>query len=298
MKETSIYALGFFDGVHLGHQALLKECRRLARELNRKPCAISFQRHPMSLFTDTPPLLISSIADRETLLRRYGMEEILFLPVTKDVMSTPWQDFLLGLVEKGASGFVCGDDFRFGSKGEGNAEKLQAFCTERGFPCVIVPEQAENGRRISSTYIRTLLERGDMATAVKFLGHPYILTGTVQKGVSLGRTLGTPTANLVFSREQVVPKFGVYACKITTDQGEFMAVTNVGTRPTVEGTGVTVEPWILDFEGDLYGKTVELAFHYFLRPEQKFDSLAELQAEIHRNAEQTRAYFQENSAKM
>ena len=298
MNETSIYALGFFDGVHLGHQALLKECRRLARELNRKPCAISFQRHPMSLFTDNPPLLISSMADRETLLRRYGMEEIHFLPVTKDVMSTPWRDFLLGLIERGASGFVCGDDFRFGSKGEGDAEKLKAFCAERGFPCVIVPEQSEDGRRISSTYIRTLLERGDMATAVKFLGHPYLLTGTVQKGVSLGRTLGTPTANLVFSKEQVVPKFGVYACKITTDQGEFLAVTNVGTRPTVEGTGVTVEPWILDFEGDLYGKDVELAFHYFLRPEQKFDSLEELQAEIHRNAEQTRAYFQENSAKI
>ncbi len=289
--SKSIYALGFFDGVHLGHQALLRECCRLARELNRKPCAISFQRHPMSLFTDTPPLLISSMADRETLLRRYGMEEIHFLPVTKDVMSTSWQDFLLSLIEKGASGFVCGDDFRFGNKGEGNAEKLQVFCAERGFPCVIVPEQAEDGKRISSTYIRTLLEQGDMATAVKFLGHPYILTGTVQKGVSLGRTLGTPTANLVFAKEQVVPKFGVYACKITTDQGEYLAVTNVGTRPTVDGQGVTVEPWILDFEGDLYGKTVELAFHYFLRPEQKFETLADLQAEILKNAAQTRDFF-------
>lgn len=291
MKERSIYALGFFDGVHLGHQALLKECCKLALELNRKPCAISFQRHPMSLFTDNPPMLISSMADRETLLRRYGMEEIHFLPVTKDVMSTPWQDFLLGLIEKGASGFVCGDDFRFGNKGEGNAEKLQAFCQERGFPCVIVPEQSEDGKRISSTYIRTLLERGDMATAVKFLGHPYLLTGTVQKGVSLGRTLGTPTANLLFSKEQVVPKFGVYACKITTDQGEFLAVTNIGTRPTVDGQGVTVEPWILDFDGDLYGKTVELSFYRFLRPEQKFASLEALRAEIHRNAEQTRAFF-------
>lgn len=291
MKEKSIYALGFFDGVHLGHQALLKECCKLALELNRKPCAISFQRHPMSLFTDNPPMLISSMADRETLLRRYGMEEIHFLPVTKDVMSTSWQDFLHQLIDKGASGFVCGDDFRFGNKGEGNAEKLQAFCRERGLPCVIVPEQSEDGKRISSTYIRTLLERGDMATAVKFLGHPYLLTGTVQKGVSLGRTLGTPTANLLFSKEQVVPKFGVYACKITTDQGEFLAVTNIGTRPTVDGQGVTVEPWILDFDGDLYGKTVELSFYRFLRPEQKFASLEALRAEIHRNAEQTRAFF-------
>ena len=298
MKEKSIYALGFFDGVHLGHQALLRECCRLARELNMNPCAISFQRHPMSLFTQEPPLLISSVADREALLRRYGMEQIDFLPVTKDVMSTSWQDFLRQLTDKGAAGFVCGDDFRFGSKGEGNAEKLQAFCAERGFPCVIVPEQLVDGRRISSTYIRTLLEQGDMATAVKFLGHPYILTGTVQKGVSLGRTLGTPTANLAFSPDQVAPKFGVYACKITTDQGEYLAVTNVGTRPTVDGQGVTVEPWILDFDGDLYGKTVALSFYYFLRPEQKFDSLDALRTEIHRNAEQTRAFFRNITAKM
>jgi riboflavin kinase/FMN adenylyltransferase len=291
----SIYALGFFDGVHLGHQALLKECCRLARELNMQTSAITFQRHPMSLFTDNPPLLISTCADRDKLLRRYGIKEIHSLPVTKDVMSTPWRDFLLGLVEKGASGFVCGDDFRFGNKGEGNAEKLQAFCAERGFPCVIVPEQLVDGKRISSTHIRALLEQGDMATAVKFLGHPYILTGVVQKGASLGRTLGTPTANLAISSQQVVPKFGVYACKITTDLGEYLAVTNVGTRPTVDGQGVTVEPWILDFDGDLYGKTVELAFYRFLRPEQKFDSLAALRAEIHRNADQTRALFAEKS---
>jgi riboflavin kinase/FMN adenylyltransferase len=295
MNNKSIYALGFFDGVHLGHQALLHACCRLARELNKTPCAITFERHPMSLFTDNPPLLISTCADRDKLLRRYGIKEIHSLPVTKDVMSTPWRDFLLGLVEKGASGFVCGDDFRFGNKGEGNAEKLQAFCAERGFPCVIVPEQLVDGKRISSTHIRALLEQGDMATAVKFLGHPYILTGVVQKGASLGRTLGTPTANLAISSQQVVPKFGVYACKITTDLGEYLAVTNVGTRPTVDGQGVTVEPWILDFDGDLYGKTVELAFYRFLRPEQKFDSLAALRAEIHRNADQTRALFAEKS---
>lgn len=289
--SKSIYALGFFDGVHLGHQALLRECCKLARELNRKPCAITFDRHPMAAFVADPPPLISTVADRQTLLRRYGMEDIFCLPVTKDVMSTPWQDFLNQLIEKGASGFVCGDDFRFGNKGEGNAEKLQAFCRERGFPCVIVPEQLFDGKRISSTHIRTLLEQGDMETAVKFLGHPYILTGTVQKGATLGRTLGTPTANLTFSSEQVVPKFGVYACKISTDQGEFLAVTNIGTRPTVQGQGITVEPWILDFSGDLYGKTVELAFYRFLRPEQKFESLEALRAEIHRNAQQTRDYF-------
>ena len=291
MKEKSIYALGFFDGVHVGHQALLSECRRLARELNMKPCAISFQRHPMSIFTDTPPLLISSMADRDKLLRRYGMEEIHFLPVTKDVMSTPWQDFLAGLIEKGASGFVCGDDFRFGNKGEGNAEKLQAFCREQGFPCVIVPEQLFDGKRISSTHIRTLLEKGEPEQANRLLGHPHILTGEVVSGKQLGRTIGIPTANLHLPEGLLIPRFGVYACKATVDGKEYMAVTNIGTRPTVSGENVTVEAFLLDFNGDLYGKTLALAFHKFLRPEKKFSSLPELQKEILKNTQQTRNFF-------
>ena len=292
MKEKSTYALGFFDGVHLGHQALLRECCRLARELNMKPCAISFQRHPMSLFTQEPPLLISSVADREALLRRYGMEQIDFLPVTKDVMSTSWQDFLLQLMEKGAAGFVCGNDFRFGKDGEGDAGKLRTFCQEQNLPCVIVPEQTLDGIRISSSHIRTLLENGDTETANRFLGHPHILSGTVVPGKQLGRTIGIPTANLLLSPELLIPKFGVYATLVCIDGEKHPAVTNIGTRPTVEGQGITVEPWILDFDGDLYGKKITLEFHQFLRPEKKFATLADLQEEIRKNGAQTRNFFE------
>lgn len=286
-----IFALGFFDGVHLGHQALLAECVRLAKAQGVQPAAITFDRHPQSLFSDNPPALISTEADRRMLLARFGIKAVHTLPVTKEVMSTHWQTFLENLLELGAVGFVCGDDFHFGFRGQGSSETLQAFCQERQLPCIIVPEQTVDGIRVSSTYIRQQLETGDMATAVKFLGHPHFLTGTVVPGKQLGRRLGIPTANLHLPQGLTVPKFGVYACLCRIDGTAYPAVTNIGIRPTVSGTGITVEPWILDYSGDLYGRSITLEFHYFLRPEQKFHSLDDLKAEIHRNAEETRRYL-------
>jgi riboflavin kinase/FMN adenylyltransferase len=136
-----------------------------------------------------------------------------------------------------------------------------------------------------------------MATAVRFLGHPYILTGKVVKGHQLGRKLGFPTANLRLPENLVIPRFGVYACVARVDGKRYPAVTNVGTRPTVSGIGITVEPWILDYSGDLYGQEITLEFYRFLRPEQKFDSLEDLQREIFRNADQTREILKEVSKK-
>jgi riboflavin kinase/FMN adenylyltransferase len=156
----------------------------------------------------------------------------------------------------------------------------------------MVPEQTVGSIRISSTYIRRQIETGDMATAVKFLGHPYTLTGTVVHGQKLGRTLGIPTANLHLPAGLGIPKFGVYACRILIEGTYYPAVTNIGTRPTVEGQGITVEPWILDYSGDLYGREITIEFFKFLRPEQKFPSLEALQSEIYRNAGETRILIQ------
>ena len=289
--DKRIFALGFFDGVHLGHQALLRECCALAAALEVQPGAITFLAHPKSILLEKPPLLISTDRDRELLLRQYGMEAICKFPVTREVMSTPWEQFLDELMECGAVGFVCGDDFHFGFRGEGNSGKLREYCAARGLPCAIVPEQSLEGIRISSTHIRRLIESGDMATAVRFLGHPYVLTGQVVRGQQIGRTLGVPTANLLLPEGVVVPKFGVYACGCLVDGVWYPAVTNIGTRPTVSGSGITVEPWILDFSGDLYGRDITLAFHRFLRPEQKFPDLEALRAQIHRDADQTRDLF-------
>ena len=291
MNQRRIFALGFFDGVHLGHQALLKQCLSLARQYSATPAAITFDRHPMSLFTPQPPALINTTADRERLLKQFGIQYIHSIPVTKEVMSTSWQNFLAELQDLGAVGFVCGNDFRFGHRGEGSAEKLQAYCAQRQLPCIVVPEQTVDGIRISSSHIRSLLEQGKVEEANRFLGHPHILTGTVVPGRQLGRTIGIPTANLHLPQALLVPKFGVYACIACFDGERHPAVTNIGTRPTVNGHHITVEPWILDFSGDLYGKDITLEFHRFLREERKFDSLDALKAEIHHNAQQTRTLF-------
>lgn len=292
MEEIKyIFALGFFDGVHLGHQALLRECCRLAAQMGAKTAAITFDKHPQSLFLDTPPVLLSTEDDRRRLLGRYGMESVYTLPVVPETMNLPWEKFIERLLEKGAAGFVCGDDFRFGHRGVGDATKLRYYCASRDIPCIVVPEQTLNGKRISSTLIRSRIEAGDMESATRYLGHPHVLTGTVVHGQKIGRKLGFPTANLQIPEAVVVPKFGVYACRAVVDGQSFPAVTNVGTRPTVAGSGVTVEPWILDFQGDLYGREIQLEFYRFLRPEMKFPDLAALQQEILRNAEETRTYL-------
>lgn len=286
-----IYALGFFDGVHLGHQALLTACCRMAGEKGCETAAITFDRHPQALFTEQPPKLISTVADREMLLRRYGIQNVRILPVTKEVMGICWTDFLEKLLQDGAAGFVCGDDFCFGNHGEGDHRKLEAFCRERGLPCVIVPQQEQEGIRISSTRIREALENGALDRANALLGHPYTLTGQVVSGRQLGRTIGIPTANLQFPGALLTPAFGVYACKAWVEGKAHLAVTNIGNRPTVGGHWITVEPWLLDFHGDLYGKTLTLEFFAFLRPERKFQDLQALRLEILKNAEETRKIF-------
>jgi len=288
MKEKTIYALGFFDGVHLGHQALLLACRHLAQRNGCNAGVVTFSTHPDALVSGNVPGLISSREDRGRLLCGYGMEKRIELPFDQQMMTTCWSDFLAGLTQQDAAGFVCGSDFRFGAGGKGTAESLAEFCKSRDLPYAIVSQQELDGVRVSSTHIRQLLEQGDLAKANRFLGHPYTLSGKVVTGQQLGRTIGAPTANLVFPEGLIIPKLGVYATTATVDGQTYPAVTNIGTRPTVKGEGITVEAHLLDFEGDLYGKFLTLSFLEFLRPEQKFASLEQLKAEIEKNAQQTR----------
>ena len=293
MKEKTIYALGFFDGVHLGHQALLKACKALANGQGCKAAAVTFATHPDTLVLGKTPGLINTIEDRVRLLKAFGMDEVVVLPFDKKMQTMPWQDFLEMLrVSHNATGLVCGHDFRFGNRGEGSGEHLAAFCQEHGMVYTVVPEQKLEGIPISSTHIRSLLEKGQLEEASRFLGHPHILSGTVVSGRRLGRTLGIPTANLPLPEDTLTLPYGVYACKAMTEIGHYIAVTNIGSRPTVGGHRVTVEPWLLDFSADLYGKTLTLELHSFLRPEKTFASLEELKAEIQENARQTRNFFE------
>ena len=279
-EQKTIYALGFFDGVHLGHQALLAACRKLANQHGCQAGVVTFTSHPDSLVLGEPPALLNTSDDRARLIYAYGMDMVKEIPFDQELMTTHWSVFLNSLLAAGAAGFVCGDDFRFGSGGLGTPKKLAAYCEKRGLPYAIVPEQLMDGERISSTRIRTLLENGQLTEANRLLGHAHFLTGTVHAGKQLGRTIGIPTANLTVPDGVIVPKFGVYACLVTVHDKVYPAVTNIGTRPTVEGEGITAEAHILDFDGDLYGKQITIAFHSFLRPEKKFDSLEELKVQI------------------
>lgn len=293
MKEKMIYALGFFDGVHLGHKALLRACRELADKLGAKAGVVTFTSHPDALVLGHAPKLINTSADRHQLLRNAGMDTVVELPFDKEMMAMPWQDFFRLLLETyHAAGLVCGEDFRFGSGGEGTAILLRAACEEKGIPCAVVPEQTLEGTTVSSTHIRSLLEQGDMETAARFLGHVHFLSGTVVKGRQLGRTMGIPTANLDFPEGLVLPKPGVYACIAEVEDKSYPCVTNVGTRPTVEGHHITVESWLQNFAGDLYGKNMTLQFYRFLRPEQKFSDLQELRKEILKNREEVLEIFE------
>ena len=288
MKEKTIFALGFFDGVHLGHQALLSACKTLAAQHGCRAGVLTFAGHPDTLVLGNAPALLNTPQDRRQLLTEYGMDTVVELPFDRELMCCPWQTFFRRLVEEfGAAGLVCGEDFRFGHKGEGTADTLSRACREEGLPCAVVAQQKLDGTVISSTHIRALLETGDMEETNRFLGHAHILTGEVVAGRQLGRTMGIPTANLSIPEGLAVPKLGVYACLACFDGHKYPAVANIGTRPTVGGHHVTVEPWILDFDGDLYGKEITLQFIRFLRPEQKFDTLAELKAQIQLDAAET-----------
>lgn len=281
MENKTIYALGYFDGVHLGHKALLDACRDAAKDCQSG--AVTFLGHPQKLLSGNAVRLINTDDDRRLLLRNY-VDTVEEFPFTEKLMIMPWQDFLELLVSKyNAAGFICGSDFRFGSRGEGTAELLEQYCKERNLSCCVVQQQILDGIRISSTHIRTLLEQGDIANANRFLGHAHILSGTVQSGKQLGRTIGFPTANFLYPEELLQLPLGVYACQAQVDGKSYNAITNIGTRPTVSGEGVWVESHLLNFSGDLYGKNLTLAFLKFIRPEQKFSTLADLQKQIARD---------------
>ena len=293
--EKTVIALGFFDGVHRGHGALLRKAAERAGELNAAPAVFTFDRSPKEFVTGKPVLLINSNDDRRDIIRRvYGIQRVIFAPFDREMMTMPWQDFITELLVKqyGAVHLVAGHDYRFGHKNEGTVERLREKCRELGLGCDIIPKVELEGITVSSTYIRTLLEQGDVERAALFLGHPHCLSQTVRHGQRLGRTIGIPTVNLAVPAHVLTPERGVYITRAFLPDGRSCpGVTNVGTRPTVtEGDTVSVETFLLGFDGDLSGQTVRLDFYKRLRGEVKFPSLEALRQEILRNVAETEAY--------
>jgi riboflavin kinase/FMN adenylyltransferase len=295
MKQRVI-ALGFFDGVHLGHGALL---RRTADEAKARRCVsavFTFDRPPKEVITGVPCPLINSAEDRKDLVRRlYGIDEVLMVPFDHEMMNTPWDRFVTEILvgRYHAVHLVAGHDHHFGRKNAGSPELLKQKCAELGLGCDIIPKVEKGGITVSSTYIRRLVELGQLGRAAEFLGHPHTLTQPVRHGKRIGHSIGIPTINLAVPPHVLSPARGVYVTRVVLpDGGSLAGVTNVGTRPTVnEGSDVTVETFLLDYDGDLYGQTVRLEFYRRLRDEVRFDSLDALKAQISLDADAARAFF-------
>ena len=298
MNQTVI-ALGFFDGVHRGHGALLEKTVQRAQELGAEPVVFTFDRPPKEVVTGKPVFLLNSPEDRQELMKRiYGIDRVLLAPFDREMMTLPWDAFVEQKLVRdlNAVHLVAGHDYHFGYKNQGDPQLLQEKCRELGLGCDIIPKVEVDGITVSSTYIRQLVESGDVERAAHFLGHRHCMTQTVGHGQRIGRTIGIPTVNLAVPGHVLVPKHGVYVSRVYLPGGKsYAGVTNVGTRPTVsDSCTVSVETSLLDFQGDLYGQRLRLEYCRRLRDEEKFGSLEQLRDMIRKNIEQTRAYFRES----
>ena len=289
-------ALGFFDGVHIGHAALMNRTCEVAAQNGAMPSVLTFDVHPDTLvYGHEVPLLNDNAGRKEIISRLFGIDDVVFIHFNKEIMHMPWKQFVDSIIrELNVGWIVVGHDFTFGDRGEGNAQRLCEYCDELGIGCDVIPAVTKDGIVVSSTYIRELIENGEMEKANEYLGHPHSLTDIVHTGFKLGTKMGTPTINMFFPRGVIIPRFGVYAAKVYLDDGStHIAVTNIGIRPTVSETkSVSVESYILDFNEILYGRTVRVEFYKHLRDERKFDDFEELSKQIRRDAEETRLYFE------
>ena len=297
MKNPSpkVMALGFFDGIHIGHGALMERSKAVAESLGAECAVLTFDIHPDTFVKGSAVELINSAADRRYILKRFfDIDNVYFVHFNERTMRMYWKDFIDNVIETyNAVHFVVGHDFCFGYKGEGKADVLKAYCESIGLGCDIISPVMRDGEVVSSTLIRNLLSEGKTEKANEYLGHPHILTDTVRSGFRIGgTTLGAPTINMVFGEGVLVPRCGVYATKTVLPEGEYTSVTNVGIRPTFGGNEVTVETNIFDFSGYLYGTNVCVEFHSFIRPERKFSSPEALMSQIKDDCQSAKDYFE------
>ncbi|MER3444117.1 MAG: riboflavin biosynthesis protein RibF [Meiothermus sp.] len=278
-----VVAVGSFDGLHLGHQHLLKQALQDAHA----------HHMPLLVYTFDPPSkvfmkgegFLTDLSEKTELLRALGVEIALIVPFNEAFARRDKGEFLGDLRSLEAHLIYVGEDFRFGRGRAGGLEDLQAVAPTRVLPLLELPG---DGGAVKSTRIRELLKMGDVEGASRLLGRPYSARGIVVEGDKLGRTLGFPTANLQVSAMKVLP-LGVYAVRVQTHKGEYGAMANVGYRPTVDGRVLRFEVHLFDFAGDLYGQELTVAFLHKIRDEMRFGSLEELKAQIARDAQAARA---------
>jgi len=277
----SVLTIGVFDGVHMGHQALIGRVIRSARASGRRAVVVTFYPYPYVVLGLGAPYYLTCIEEKLALFEQLGVDLsviIEFTPETARMRAAQFVDLLVG--QLGMAELWVGQDFALGYKREGDVAFLRQAGQQAGFSVNEIGATEFGGEVVSSSRIRQALREGDVASARHYLGRPFRLAGQVVEGAHRGRTIGIPTANLSVASGKAIPAGGVYASIAHVGQARYKAVTNIGTRPTFDNGASTVEAHLLDFEGDLYGQQLALDFITRLRPEQKFTGVAELVAQI------------------
>ncbi|MDD6551420.1 MAG: bifunctional riboflavin kinase/FAD synthetase [Lachnospiraceae bacterium] len=282
--------VGKFDGIHQGHEALVS---LITKQSELKSVMVTFGKSPKQVLFDPDMKFIVTEEERNAILEKQGIDILLVLPFDDKLMHQSPEDFIRMLVDKLDMKYMAvGADFTFGYKGAGNARLLEKLSEEDGFRLEVIEKIQEDGADISSTRIRDLIKKGDVAEASRLLGRPYFIYGPIVHGKHIGTGMGIPTINLVPPEKKLLPPFGVYITTVDIDGRIYHGVTNVGNNPTVsDGNRVTVETNLLDVNTNLYGEKATVTFYEFVRPEKKFSDIKELKTEIEKNIRQAREFF-------
>lgn len=292
-----VLVLGMFDGVHRGHQALLMRGGELSQEMDFPLNVLCFEPHPLQVLApEKAPPLLNTLPEKARIMQSFGVDNLCITTFDPARAEQSAEDFMAEMVDTYAPVVVvCGFNFTFGKAGAGNGRMLREYGKKHGFRTVVVSEVIVEGATVSSTRIRRLLGEGDIPMVNRLLGTAYTLSGMVEDGKHLGRTLGFPTANVRIPRHKALPAYGVYDCWMETADGAFHpSVVNVGRHPTLPEGHVTVEAHVLTADGeglDLYGQHVRLSFLRYQRGEIRFDSKEDLQTQITCDVQDARAYF-------
>lgn len=290
-----VIALGFFDGVHVGHKALLDKVTDRAKQMDLIPSVINFDVHPDSLVFKKPVDLIYNSSKRTEILRKeFDINDIIMIHFDRELMTTPWDVFLADLIsENRVKWIVVGYDFKFGYKGLGTPERIKEFCDNIGLGFDMIPAVLLDGNIVSSSMIRNCITAGDMETANKLLGREFSVSGTIVHGKHLGSKIGFPTVNINMPDGISVPSFGVYASRTLVKGKFFDSVTNVGRRPTFyTESEIVIETHLLNDFDDLYGIIAEIFFYKKLRNEIRFSDASELSLQISEDIKNTEEFFQ------
>jgi len=282
--KNPVITIGSFDGVHRGHRAIFDRMITLAQSLNGEPVVFTFSEHPRKLLTPhTPPKILTTATEKIHAIEKAGISNIVMMPFTHEIASLTAEEFLYKIVfyHIGKAHIVVGYDHAFGKGRQGEFEFLKGLSLREGFIVERVDPVCIQSRPVSSSWIRTEIEDGNIALANMLLGRPYPLSGTVVKGQMRGRLLGYPTANIAHDPDKIIPKDGVYAVKVFVKGNVHHGMLNIGTNPTFENTERTIEVHIFDFNIDIYGENIEVFFIERIRDEKRFSSVTELKEQLH-----------------